>query len=54
MTGFENRALRDLVNMKSRELELTEKEEGVELAEELRKLVNRVYSFQQKNDTDKQ
>jgi hypothetical protein len=54
MTGFENRTFRDLVNMKSRELELTENEEGIELAEELRKLVNRVYAFQQKNGTDKQ
>ena len=52
MTGFENRALRDLVNMKSRELELTEKEEAVELAEELRSLIKRVYAFQRKNGTD--
>lgn len=54
MTGFENRTFRDLVNMKSRELELTEKEEGIELAEELRRLINRVYAFQQKNGTDKE
>ena len=54
MTGFENRTFRDLVNMKSRELELTEMEEGIELAEELRKLVNRIYAFQQKNGIDKQ
>lgn len=54
MTGFENRTFRDLVNIKSRELELTETEEGIELAEELKKLVNRVYAFQQKNGTDKQ
>ena len=54
MTGFENRAFRNLVNMKSRELELTEMQEGEGLAEELRKLVNRIYAFQQKNNTDNQ
>lgn len=54
MTSFENRTLRDLVNMKSRELELTEMEEGIELAEELRKLIKKVYAFQQKNGTDKE
>ena len=54
MTSFENRTFRDLVNIKARELELTETEEGIELAEELRKLINRAYAFQQKNGTDKQ
>ncbi len=54
MTSFENRTFRDLVNMKSRELELTETKEGEDLAEELRKLVKRIYAFQQKNGTDSQ
>lgn len=54
MTGFENRTFRDLVNIKARELELTETKEGEDLAEELRKIINRVYSFQNKNGTDKQ
>ena len=54
MTGFENRTFRDLVNIKSRELELTETKEGEDLAEELRKLVNRIYAFQQINNTANQ
>lgn len=49
MTSFENRTFRELVNMKSRELEQTEKEEAIELAVELRKLINKVYAFQHKN-----
>lgn len=49
MTSFENRTFRELVNMKSRELERTENEEALELAEELRKLINRIYAFQQTN-----
>ena len=48
MTGFENRAFRDLANMKSRELELTEDNAAIELAEQLRKLVNQIYGYQEK------
>lgn len=52
MTSFENRAFRDLVNIKAKELELTETKEGEDLAEELKRLVKRIYAFQQKNGTD--
>ena len=52
MTGFENRAFRDLVNMKSRELELTEDNAAIELAEQLRKLVNQIYGYQEKQKSD--
>ena len=50
MTRFEDRTFRDLANMKSRELEQTETQEGEDLSEELRRLVKRIYAFQQKND----
>lgn len=52
MTNFENRTFRDLVNIKARELELTETEEGEDLAEELKRLVKHIYAFQHKNGTD--
>lgn len=52
MTGFENRAFRDLANMKSRELELTEDDAAIELAEQLRKLVNQIYGYQEKKKSD--
>ena len=52
MTNFENRTFRELVSMKSRELERTEREEAIELADELRKLVNRIYAFQQTSEVN--
>ena len=48
MTGFENRAFRDLANIKSRELELTGDNAAIEFAEQLRKLVNQIYGYQEK------
>ena len=53
MTGFENRAFRDLANIKASELTLTETEEGENLADELLELIRKIYSFQQKMKTNK-
>lgn len=52
MTNFENRTFRELVSMKSREMERTEREEAIELADELRKLINRIYAFQQTSEVN--
>lgn len=52
MTGFENRAFRDLANMKSRELELMEDNAAIELADQLRKLVNQIYGYQEKQKNE--
>lgn len=54
MTPFENRTLRDLVGMKSRELEKEGTEEAVSLAEELRELVKRIYGHQQANNGERE
>ena len=52
MTYFENRAFRDLATMKARELEETGTEEAEQIADELRKLIKKIYAYQAKVDNN--
>lgn len=52
MTTFENKTFRELVWMKSAELEKDETEESLKLAEELRQIVKEIYGYQKTREKE--